>query len=67
MSLCCLQRGDTPLYWAARHGHLEVVEYLAAEGADINNRDWVSEWYTVPLCACGRGDECSLQGSCSCC
>jgi len=35
------QRGDTPLYWAARHGHLEVVKQLCALRANINVRDMV--------------------------
>ena len=30
-----LQQGDTPLYWAARHGHLSVVKYLCEQGAAI--------------------------------
>ena len=35
-----LQQGDTPLYWAARHGHLSVVKYLCEQGAAIT-RDLV--------------------------
>ena len=35
-----LQQGDTPLYWAARHGHLNVVKYLCEQGAAIT-RDLV--------------------------
>jgi len=29
----------TPLHYAARHGHLSVVEYLVNQKADINARD----------------------------
>ncbi|MFP4498322.1 MAG: ankyrin repeat domain-containing protein [Vulcanimicrobiota bacterium] len=28
--------GETPLYWAARNGHLEVAQYLVLKGADVN-------------------------------
>lgn len=38
-----LQQGDTPLYWAARHGHLDVVQYLCEEGAAIDAQDKVKE------------------------
>ena len=27
---------ETPLHWAAKMGHLTVVEYLINHGADIN-------------------------------
>lgn len=29
-------RGKTPLFWAAKNGHLDVCQYLASKGADIN-------------------------------
>ena len=29
-------RGKTPLYWAAKNGHLKVCQYLASKGADVN-------------------------------
>lgn len=31
--------GYSPLHWAARMGHTEVVDYLAKRGANINVRD----------------------------
>ena len=31
--------GDTPLHWAARHGHKEVAELLLASEADVDVRD----------------------------
>lgn len=31
--------GYSPLHWAARMGHIEVVDYLAKRGANINVRD----------------------------
>ncbi len=44
LCLCgAIQRGDTPLYWAARHGHLEAVKYLCSKEADINVQDVVSD------------------------
>ena len=42
-----LQQGDTPLYWASRHGHDEVVVYLCDFGVDINHQD------KVCTCICG--------------
>ena len=30
------ERGKTPLFWAAQNGHLDVCQYLASKGADIN-------------------------------
>ena len=36
-----LQQGDTPLYWAARNGHLDVVQYLCEEDIAINTKDTV--------------------------
>ena len=31
--------GRTPLHWAAFHGHIDVVNLLLANGADVNLRD----------------------------
>jgi ankyrin repeat protein len=32
-------RGQTPLWWAASHGHLELAQALIAKGADVNTPD----------------------------
>jgi len=37
-----LQDGVTPLYWAARDGHIEVVRHLISSGADVNKASNVS-------------------------
>jgi len=42
---------DIPLHFAAREGHLSVVEYLANNNADINakNSDVVLEYKIILL------------------
>ena len=35
-------RGDTPLVWGARNGHVDVMMTLVNSGAHINNRNNVS-------------------------
>ena len=37
------QNGATPLLYAAKEGHLQVLEYLAEKGADIEAKDKVSD------------------------
>ena len=37
----CLQDGGTATMWAARHGHVEVVDRLLAAGADKDAQDEV--------------------------
>jgi len=34
----------TPLHFASNNGHLSVVEYLIAHGADINAKDKSDEF-----------------------
>ena len=36
--------GKTPLFWAAKNGHLEVCKYLVSKGADIT-REFYEEFY----------------------
>jgi ankyrin repeat protein len=31
--------GETPLLWAARYGHIQIVELLLENGADIHQAD----------------------------
>lgn len=40
------QFGDTPLTWAARKGHLDVVMNLIANNADVNH---VRQYNNTPL------------------
>ena len=37
------QDGTTPLLWAARNGHLPMVEYLVEKGANMEAKDNVSD------------------------
>jgi len=37
-------RKRTPLHYAARHGHLEIAEYLIAKGANKENRDSMEQY-----------------------
>ena len=37
------QDGNTPLTWAAMYGHLPVVEHLVERGADLEEKDNVSD------------------------
>ena len=37
-----LQRGDTPLHWAAYNGHTEAVDYLIGIGATVDITNNVS-------------------------
>ena len=43
------QWGETPLYIASEHGHLEVVKYLKEAGADINAADNVSMCVSIGI------------------
>ena len=35
------QYGTTPIIWASRRGHRDIVEMLVAEGANIDNAGMV--------------------------
>ena len=34
--MCLMQDGNTPLYFASKHGHAELVELLLKRGAHVN-------------------------------
>ncbi|KAK5635619.1 hypothetical protein RRF57_011331 [Xylaria bambusicola] len=34
-----IRKGQTPLSWAARNGHEEIVQLLVEKGADIESKD----------------------------
>jgi len=34
-------RGDNPIFWAARQGHLEVIQFLSTQGVQINQQNSV--------------------------
>ena len=36
--------GNTALMLASRNGYLELIKYLCENGANINDKDKVSEW-----------------------
>ena len=40
--VCTFQYGTTSLVWAARKGHLKVIQTLLAQGADVNIAGTVS-------------------------
>ena len=41
MMLCCVQSGETALYWAAYKGHVEKVKMLVKYGAAVDIRNEV--------------------------
>nr|XP_027237693.1 ankyrin repeat domain-containing protein 2-like isoform X3 [Penaeus vannamei] len=43
-------RDNTALHFAARNGHLSVVQFLAEKGGDLNARDWL-EWTALHFAA----------------
>ena len=44
--ICLLQKGRTPLHWASKEGHADIVCLLVSHGADINIKDNVSKFNT---------------------
>ena len=59
LSCCCPQDGQTPLHWAAKHGHDSTVALLLDKGADINATDEVGcavvlLWIRVGMDECIR-------------
>ncbi len=36
---CCCREGRAPIHLAAREGHLSIVEFLVARGADVHAQD----------------------------
>lgn len=42
-------QGDTPLHWAARQGHAQVIAYLIEQGSQINAQNKVS-YFVFNLC-----------------
>ena len=36
-------RGDSAVYWAARQGHQDVVQYLISQGVHVNQQNKVSQ------------------------
>jgi ankyrin repeat protein/L-ascorbate metabolism protein UlaG (beta-lactamase superfamily) len=58
--------GRTPLHWAARNDHLNVVKFLVKNGADVNAEDkrgiiplyysvWLGENYEIAECLVNSG------------
>ena len=39
--LCCVQGGQTALYWAAREGYDNIVQMLVDHGAAVDLRTYV--------------------------
>ena len=50
------ERGSTPLLLAAYYGHLEVVQYLLAAGADIDAKDSTGNTALMGVCFKGYED-----------
>ena len=39
MIVCCIQYGNTPLYWACEYGHKDVALMLIERGANVTEKD----------------------------
>ena len=33
---CCCRDGEAPIHWAAGQGHMSILEFLVARGADVH-------------------------------
>ena len=36
-------RGDSAIYWAARQGHEDIIQYLVSQGVHINQQNKVRD------------------------
>lgn len=46
--------GSYPIHWAVDGGHVKLLDWIIADGADVNQKDLNSGW--TPLIRCGKGD-----------
>jgi ankyrin repeat protein len=56
---CPLQDSRTPLQWAASAGHLDIVTYLLANGAEVDKLD-DSGWTALHIAGALRDSSLSL-------
>ena len=45
-------QGDSAVYWAARQGHAEVIQWLVEQGVHINQQNKVTSQPTHPPLHC---------------
>lgn len=48
----CSKDGDSPLHWASRNGHFEVVKPRLSSGADINCTCNNCGWKSLHMASC---------------
>ena len=54
--LCCVQSGETALYWAVCHGHVNIVQMLVSHGAAVDlGRDMVTNHDYLLTCGWSFG------------
>ena len=54
--LCCVQTGETALWWAARQGHVDIVQMMVNHGAAVDlGRDEVTNHDYLLICGWGFG------------